>query len=157
MMLVCLNRSSTTGQTIGVAGSFAVNILGEDQGELALRFATATSHERFAGVEVTSGPGGEPLLADALAHLECRVAEATTGGTHTVFLAEVEYASARGGGSPLAYFRGRFGRLAPHEREDDGPDLRDVQAARRAVSDHAERAAAIQPAAIDAAGEGAGT
>ena len=59
---------------------------------------------------MTPGAHGEPLLGDALATLECRVVEEVTGGTHSVFLAEVDRASARTG-APLAYFRGQFGRL----------------------------------------------
>jgi len=109
MMLVCMNKASATGQAIAEAGSFAVNILGEGQDHLARRFATKDP-DKFTGVAVVEGPGGEPLLADALAHLECRVTEQTTGGTHVVYLAEVETASARDG-APLAYFRGQYGRL----------------------------------------------
>jgi flavin reductase (DIM6/NTAB) family NADH-FMN oxidoreductase RutF len=154
-LLVCLNRSTVTEGAVRGSGRFVVNILGEDQGELALRFA-GRHGDKFEGVDVDRADDGVPVLAGALAQLHCRVRDAVTGGTHTVFFGEVVRAEAADG-APLAYFRGRFGRLAPHEREDDGPDLRDVQAARRAVSDHAERAAAIQPAAIDAAGEGAGT
>jgi flavin reductase (DIM6/NTAB) family NADH-FMN oxidoreductase RutF len=37
MLLVCLNKTSTTGQAIGAAGRFAVNILREDQPDLATR------------------------------------------------------------------------------------------------------------------------
>jgi benzoate/toluate 1,2-dioxygenase reductase subunit len=40
------------------------------------------------------------------------VRDAVTGGTHTVFFGEVLRAEA-GEGDPLAYFRGRFGRLDP--------------------------------------------
>jgi DNA-binding FadR family transcriptional regulator len=53
---------------------------------------------------------GVPLLADALAHLECEVAEEVTGGTHTVFLAEVRTGTSTEA-APLAYFRGQFGRV----------------------------------------------
>ena len=42
---------------------------------------------------------------DALANLECRVVEEVTGGTHPVFLAEVEHATGREG-TPLAYSAG---------------------------------------------------
>lgn len=109
MLLICMNQSSSTGRAIAASGSYAVNVLGEDQSDLAVRFATK-SKDKFDGVAVTSAGRGAPLLAEALATLECRVVEAVTGGTHWVFLAEVERASARGG-SPLAYFRGEFGRL----------------------------------------------
>jgi flavin reductase (DIM6/NTAB) family NADH-FMN oxidoreductase RutF len=108
MLLVCLNRTSSTRQAIAAAGHFAVNILAEGQAAEAMRFAG--KGDRFAGVDVLEGTTGEPLLADALAHLECRVVEEVTGGTHSVFLAEVEHAAGRQG-APLAYFRGRFGRL----------------------------------------------
>ena len=53
---------------------------------------------------------GAPLISGALAHLECRVVEEAIGGTHTVFIAAVERAE-RFEGTPLAYYRGRFGRL----------------------------------------------
>ena len=53
---------------------------------------------------------GQPVLAGSLAHLECRVSETVAGGTHAIFIGEVESATALGG-EPLAYFRGRFGRL----------------------------------------------
>src|SRR6185436_18228365 len=39
MLLICMNRSSTTGQAIHRSRSFAVNILGEHQAELAGHFA----------------------------------------------------------------------------------------------------------------------
>ena len=51
-----------------------------------------------------------PLLADSLAYCECRVAESVVAGTHRVFLSDVTRAIAREG-SPLAYFRGKFGRF----------------------------------------------
>ena len=108
MLLVCLNKSSSTGQAIAAARHFAVNILGEGQADAAMRFAG--KGDKFAGQRIVRGVAGQPLLGDALANLECRVAEEVTGGTHTVFLGEVEQATG-GHGAPLAYFRGQFGRL----------------------------------------------
>ncbi len=110
MLLVCLNRESATGRAVGQAVHFAVNVLAHDQGELARRFASKAD-DKFAGLEVMRGRRGAPLLADALAQYECRVAEHVTGGTHSVFLAEVDEVRTREGGAPLAYFRGEFGRL----------------------------------------------
>jgi len=119
MMLVCLDRESQTGGVIAEEGRFAVNILGEDQADLAVRFATKAP-DKFDGVATTRGEYGEPLLADALATLECRVVEQTTGGTHVVFFGEVERGSARAG-APLAYYRGQFGRLQLAASELDSP------------------------------------
>ncbi|MBV9193490.1 MAG: flavin reductase [Solirubrobacterales bacterium] len=110
MLLVCLNRQSATGRAVAEAGHFAVNVLSQDQGALARQFASKAD-DKFAGLDVTPGERGVPLLADALAHYECRVAEHVTGGTHSVFLAEVHAVRTREGEAPLAYFRGEFGRL----------------------------------------------
>jgi flavin reductase (DIM6/NTAB) family NADH-FMN oxidoreductase RutF/DNA-binding GntR family transcriptional regulator len=124
MVLICLNKTSSTATAVGAAGRFAVNILGEDQAEEAMRFAKpARAGDKFAGVAVDTGEHGEPLLADALSTLECNVAEQVTGGTHLVFLAEVERASARTG-APLAYFRGKFGRLELAQDESAFADIR---------------------------------
>jgi flavin reductase (DIM6/NTAB) family NADH-FMN oxidoreductase RutF len=109
MLLACLNRRLPTCAALGAAGAFVVNILDEGQDDLAMRFATPQS-DKFAGVDVVDGALGVPLLRDALAHLECRVVERVDAGTHTVFLGSVQTAHARVG-SPLAYFRGTFGRF----------------------------------------------
>jgi flavin reductase (DIM6/NTAB) family NADH-FMN oxidoreductase RutF len=106
MLVACLNRDSATGKAVRRVGSFGVTILADDQGELARRFATKDPN-KFAGVEIVHGPGGQPLLAGALAHLEGEVVEAVTAGTHTVFLAGITSA-VRHPGTPLAYYRGRF-------------------------------------------------
>jgi flavin reductase (DIM6/NTAB) family NADH-FMN oxidoreductase RutF/DNA-binding GntR family transcriptional regulator len=123
MLLICMNRSSETGQFVAASGRFAVNILSEDQPDIAERFARK-GDDKFKGVRVTDGKSGAPLLVDALATLECRVVDQVTGGTHTVFLAEVDHASARPG-TPLAYFRGQFGRLELAQDEAAVCELRD--------------------------------
>jgi flavin reductase (DIM6/NTAB) family NADH-FMN oxidoreductase RutF/DNA-binding GntR family transcriptional regulator len=109
MLLICLNAASGTQAAVHRSGKFGVNILAEQQGHIAERFARPGT-DKFAGLAVRSGATGVPLLSDALAMLECRVTEVVTGGTHRVFLGEVVHADAREG-TPLAYFRGRFGRF----------------------------------------------
>src|SRR5215207_1778933 len=47
MLLACLHGRSPTQEAVRRSGRFAVNILGEDQGQLAERFAG--SHDKFAG------------------------------------------------------------------------------------------------------------
>lgn len=109
MLLACLNRTSETQGAVSQSGVFAVNILGEHQADLAYAFAKK-SPDKFVGMDIIRGGDGVPLVPNALAHIECRVAETATGGTHTVFMGEVTGASA-GDGAPLAYYRGRFGRF----------------------------------------------
>jgi flavin reductase (DIM6/NTAB) family NADH-FMN oxidoreductase RutF len=121
MVLICMNRDSETGRAIASSGRFAINVLGEDQADLAVRFARKGGH-KFEGVKVTAGEWDEPLLTEALATLECRVTDTTAGGTHYVFIAEVDRASARAG-TPLTYFRGQYGRFEPAlgKLAGDGP------------------------------------
>ncbi len=114
MVLIAMNQSSETGQAIATQGTFAINILGEDHGEIAVQFARKGA-EKFEGVELTEGTEAGPLLTDALAHVECRVTEQVVAGTHVVFIAEALVATARPG-APLAYFRGQFGRLELTQR-----------------------------------------
>jgi flavin reductase (DIM6/NTAB) family NADH-FMN oxidoreductase RutF/DNA-binding GntR family transcriptional regulator len=109
MLLICLNRTSETQRAVLASRCFAVNILGDDQRDLALQFAKKGS-AKFDGVEIAHGRRGPPLLLRALAYLECCVAETAQGGTHTVIMGEVEHAWARDG-TPLTYFRGTFGRF----------------------------------------------
>jgi flavin reductase (DIM6/NTAB) family NADH-FMN oxidoreductase RutF/DNA-binding GntR family transcriptional regulator len=110
MLLVCLNTRSSTQEAIHASGRLGVNILDENQGVVAERFASSRGANKFAGINVERGEGGVPLLADALAFCECQVAESVVAGTHRVFLSNVIRAVAREG-SPLTYFRGKFGRF----------------------------------------------
>lgn len=107
MLLVCANKNTGTRHAISKAGSFTVNILGENQGELALQFARSNT-EKFKDVEKIYGDLGNPVLNNSLAQLECRVVEEVMGGTHSVFLAQVQNAHASEG-DPLVYFKGKFG------------------------------------------------
>ena len=122
MLLICLNKTSDTQTAILKAGVFGVNILAEDQGQVAYQFAKK-GPAKFQGVGILRGETGIPLVEGALAHLECEVEETVTGGTHTVFLGRVRQASGQEG-APLTYFRGRFGRLESALDEAAYRDLR---------------------------------
>jgi flavin reductase (DIM6/NTAB) family NADH-FMN oxidoreductase RutF len=113
LILICIEREADSHACISEAGVFAVNVLDEDRGEsLARRFATWGIEDKFRGVAYRPGDTGAPVLEDALAWLDCRVAEALPGGDHTIFLGEVLAAGAREG-TPLVYYRGGYGRFTP--------------------------------------------
>ena len=128
MVLTCLHRDSSTGQAILGSRAFGINILGEDQSSEAMSFAG--KGDKFAGVAVMTGEAGVPLLSDSLATLECRVTDIATGGTHHVFFGEVVRASARDG-APLAYYRGKFGRLELAQDEDAFAQIRALVVSRQ--------------------------
>jgi flavin reductase (DIM6/NTAB) family NADH-FMN oxidoreductase RutF len=132
MVLVCLNRTSDTGAAVLRAGAFAVNILSEEQQDVAYRFAR--KGDKFAGLEHDTGRRGVPVLRDTLAHLECEVDETVTGGTHTVFLARVTLAAGHDG-TPLTYYRGRFGRLESVREEEAYQAVRHYVLERRCTLD----------------------
>lgn len=123
MILICLNKTSETGAAVLTSGTFAVNILAKGQEHLASQFAVK-GDDKFADVSTARGVLGDPLIADTLATMQCRTVETVTGGTHTVFLAEVVDAEARDL-EPLTYFRGRFGRLEAAMEAEAYRQLRD--------------------------------
>jgi flavin reductase (DIM6/NTAB) family NADH-FMN oxidoreductase RutF/DNA-binding FadR family transcriptional regulator len=123
MLLICLNKTSETGDAVLRSGTFAVNILAKDQEHLASQFAIK-GPDKFADVAIGNGVQGDPLIEGSLATIQCRTVETVTGGTHTVFLAEVVDAEARDL-EPLTYFRGRFGRLEQAKEAEAYRVLRD--------------------------------
>ena len=140
MVVVCLNKTSETQSALLKAGAFCVNILAEGQQDLAYQFAR--KGDKFAGTAYDAGIDGVPVLRDTLAHLECRVAETVTGGTHTVFLAHVAVAAGHEG-APLTYFRGRFGRLESVREEEAYRAIRQAVLTRRVPLDRPLELAAL--------------
>jgi 4-nitrophenol 2-monooxygenase / 4-nitrocatechol 4-monooxygenase, reductase component len=124
MVLVCINKRTCTQKVIAKAKVFAVNILREDQQAIARQFATPHP-DKFRDIPIVFGELGVPLLANMLATIECRLVGEVTGGTHAVFLAEVQAAHAEEG-MPLAYYRGRMGKFVFSPNEGKAPLWRDV-------------------------------
>lgn len=110
MLLVCPRRDSATGEAIARSGEFVVNLLRADQQEFSSRFVGAFQ-DRFAGVEVEHTEAGTPLLADALAHIGCRVVDIHPAGDHDIVVGAVRFCREQGG-EPLVFFRGSFGGFA---------------------------------------------
>ena len=113
LVLVCVEKAADSHGCIEQSGVFAVNVLADGKGEtLARRFAGHDLDGKFTGVAFRPEHTGAPVLDEALAWLDCRVAERCTGGDHTVFVGEVVAADACEG-APLLYYRGGYGRFAP--------------------------------------------
>jgi flavin reductase (DIM6/NTAB) family NADH-FMN oxidoreductase RutF len=88
LVLFSLNRRAGSLAVFQTSGSFAVNVLRHDQQDLSLRFAAASA-ERWQGVAVDIWSTGAPILRDALASFECRIAASHAGGDHVIFIGEV--------------------------------------------------------------------
>jgi flavin reductase (DIM6/NTAB) family NADH-FMN oxidoreductase RutF len=112
LVLVCADKASNTHPVIAAGRVFAVNVLARDQADLSTRFASKKDEDRrFEGVAWEAGETGAPLLAGAIAQLDCRVVAAHEAGDHVIYVGEVHevrYAS----GEPLLYYRGAYGDFA---------------------------------------------
>jgi flavin reductase (DIM6/NTAB) family NADH-FMN oxidoreductase RutF len=86
---------------------FVVNILEEDQTELIAHFGKgfALSEPAFNGLEIDRATAGAPVLADALAYLDCRVSGRLHAGDHELFLGEVVAGRVLCEGRPMVHVR----------------------------------------------------
>ena len=111
-----ISRRSRSFSAFESAKHFAVNFLASDQIHLSRRFASR-DHEKFAGVEWASGRDGAPLLAGAVAHLECGCEASHAGGDHLILIGRVRR-YALFDAEALLFAQGRYGVAEDH------PDLR---------------------------------
>ena len=113
LVLVCVAKSLQAHAVIEETGAFAVNLLGEHQLDVGLRFAGLRPEfvDRFAGLASATGITGSPLLEGSLAALDCRLHASHPGGDHTIFVGEVLHAIFSKEGSPLLYHRRLWHRL----------------------------------------------
>ncbi|GER85372.1 MAG: flavin reductase family protein [Thermogemmatispora sp.] len=91
LVLVCIDLKSRTLQAIRESQIFAVNILSEEQEELARCFALP-SEERyryFCHAPYHPGVTGAPLLEGTLGFVEARLVADYPGGDHAILLGEV--------------------------------------------------------------------
>ncbi len=110
-LIVNLQRDGSTLRRLRECGFFSVNFLTEAQESLARRFSGgAHGADRFEEGAWSDAASGAPVLADALAALECRVEEVLERFTHAIVIGRVEAARA-GEGRALLHFLGRFERL----------------------------------------------
>ncbi|MGH9457227.1 MAG: flavin reductase family protein [Thermoanaerobaculia bacterium] len=109
LVLVAIEKTTRAHEAIGRAERFAVNVLREEQESISNQFASRVE-DRFDGIDVRSGVLKIPVLAEALAVIECRLREKLPGGDHSIFVGEVVAADIREG-NPLLYFRSDYRRL----------------------------------------------
>lgn len=91
-LLVCVNNTSSVGQSFRDNGHLCVNTLGPRHESLAMLFGGKTpSEERFAAAEWETGVTGAPMLKDALVSFDCDVAESKVVGTHSILLCTIRH------------------------------------------------------------------
>jgi flavin reductase len=110
LVLVAVDKRAAMLDFLTKNRCFAVSILRADQEEISRRFATPGPKD-FSDLNIIAAVTGSPILADAIAFIDCRVHDILPGGDHEVFLGEIVDGEHRGG-EPLLYFAGRYRRLA---------------------------------------------
>jgi 3-hydroxy-9,10-secoandrosta-1,3,5(10)-triene-9,17-dione monooxygenase reductase component len=112
-------RTSTSWPRIARAGTFCVNVLGEDQEEVCRGFAVSGG-DKFAKVPWHPAPvTGAPVIEGSLAWVDCKLELAHDAGDHELIIGKVlDLGSTEG--EPLLFFRREFATVARRNRDEDG-------------------------------------
>jgi flavin reductase (DIM6/NTAB) family NADH-FMN oxidoreductase RutF len=109
MLLVGLERTSTTRMAVLEGKAFNVSVLTRAQEFLAERFAgrAPAIDAQWRAVPHHLGRNGIPLIDACAAWFECRLAQSHQAGDHDICVGEVE-AATLGTGDPLVIWDRRF-------------------------------------------------
>jgi flavin reductase (DIM6/NTAB) family NADH-FMN oxidoreductase RutF len=99
------DREILTWMTPGTP--LTVNILEEDQTDLLVHFGKgfALGQPAFNGLSVERPDGAAPVLADALAYLDCRVTSRCAAGDHQLVVARIVAGHVQCDGKPAVHIR----------------------------------------------------
>lgn len=129
------DRKSSSWAKLRDCERFCVNILGADQEDVCRKLASRDP-DKFAGVAHSASAHGNPILDGAVAWIDCDRHAITDAGDHEMVTGRILDLDVGGGGLPLLFFRGGYGRFAPASMaadQDQGiglAQLRDVDRAR---------------------------
>ena len=103
-----VGTDSGTWPAIEQSGSFCVNVLASDQGEICWRFAK-DSDDRFAGVAWAPAPSGAPVIEGVAAWIDCSVDSVDVHGDHLFVVGRVAHmAHPETPVAPMIFHRGRL-------------------------------------------------
>ena len=105
------DKGSSTWPRIEQAGHFCVNVLASDQQQVC-RQMSAKGPDKFSGVDYALSANRLPVIADAIAWIECRIHSVTEAGDHGFVLGEVLGMQAARDEDPMLFHRGRYGGFA---------------------------------------------
>jgi len=115
-MLIGVAKQHHTWRLIEGSQRFALHLLDTDQMDLVWRFGlqSGNEHDKFDHLPASRTPRGSPLIAEALAWLDCRVEERMDTGDRTLYLAAIEEGAANRSARPLT--AGQLYANAPADR-----------------------------------------
>lgn len=114
-VLIGIARRHHTWELIQESGAFALHLFDEAHAGWVWQFANGSGCDRdkLAGLALTTAATGTPLLADAVAWLDCRVEATLDTGDRTIYLAQTLAASVQGDKPALTMKR--YLQIAPTE------------------------------------------
>jgi flavin reductase (DIM6/NTAB) family NADH-FMN oxidoreductase RutF len=111
-------KSSDRWMEIERTGSFCVNVLAHDQGDLCWQFSKSSIEEPFEGVSWHPAPStGSPILAGAIAWMDCTIDGVVEAGDHWFVMGRLqamEHADPETHPHPLLFYKGKLGGFAQH-------------------------------------------
>ena len=125
-LIVSINRESSSWPLVKRYGFFGVNILTSDQIDIAERFTGKgglKGADRFAGAQWTTRASGVPLLADALAAIDCEVEDVVERHSHAIVIGRVLDVAVSARTAALAYWQGRYVAI---DQDEDAAKLAEV-------------------------------
>ena len=105
-VIVCVDESTRSYRGMTEGEFFAVNLLNEDQADVARLFASKVD-DKFQQCETTAGPHGLQLIAGCLATLICQRSFVAKHGDHAIVIGTVVDGSVEDR-QPLVYWRREF-------------------------------------------------
>ncbi|MER6070991.1 flavin reductase family protein [Streptomyces sp. NPDC001817] len=114
LVTVSLGKKASTHAAFTVADHFMVNVLAEDQADVARRFATSGA-DRFAAGDTVPLERGLPGVPEAVVRLVCRMHDVVDGGDHSILVGRVLDCATAAGRAPLVYVDRGFARTAAPE------------------------------------------
>lgn len=106
-ILICVNEDTSIHDPLMQADTFAVNVLGLANRNVADCFMAFKGDERFS-VGNWEEEMGVPILSNAHSTMICKVADRHKFGTHTIFIGKLIGASHRDSAKPLIYYDRRY-------------------------------------------------
>ncbi len=106
LLLVCLAKTSSNLAHFEQAGSFAVNILSDQQRDVSNRFASKVA-DRFAETDWREGSRQTPILNDTSAWFDCTTDNVVDAGDHIILIGQIQDFG-MSDENPLAYLNGHY-------------------------------------------------
>jgi flavin reductase (DIM6/NTAB) family NADH-FMN oxidoreductase RutF len=103
-ILISIDMVSRLADFVVKTGGFSLQLLADDQQDVANAFAgQVVAEHRFGVGSWGEWPSGQPMLAGAVSVLDCELIGSIETGTHVLFAGAIVDAETPGGRSPLLW------------------------------------------------------